>query len=248
MDELSKGGRPLVCVFDSGIGGLNLLSACVRRLPQADYCYFADNYFVPYGNMAEGEVKKRVFGFFSRISALRPDAAVVACNTVTAECISALRAAYDFPILGMEPAVKQAYELGGRYLVLATKATCRSASFARLISLYGKDAKVVPLEHLAGDIEREIFSPSLSRLAEGLPKGNYRSVVLGCTHYVFIKNAIKARYGVPVFDGMAGTADHLAATLGIFDHFLTTAGKIDFFCGNFAKNRAIFEMLQQNLF
>lgn len=245
---IAKSRRPLVCMFDSGIGGLNLLYACRRRLPGADYYYLADNYFVPYGNLAEEEVRRRVFRFFKEISALRPDAAVVACNTVTAECIADLRAVFPFPIIGVEPAVKQAAKLGGKFLVLATEATCKSNSFLRLISAYGGEAEVYPLKGLAREIENNIFSLDAEALASGLPGGDYRSVVLGCTHYIFIAKSIQKRYSAQVFDGMAGTADHLVTILGNFDHFSKERGKIAFFCGDFAKNRAIFEKLEHNDF
>lgn len=246
--RISNSRGPLVCVFDSGIGGLNLLNACVRRMPQADYCYFADNFRVPYGNLPEGEVKERVMRLFGEMAKLSPDAVAIACNTVTAECISDLRKRFAFPVIGMEPAVKQAAVAGGKFLVLATESTCRSAAFARLINRYGADAEVCPQRLLAGRIEREIFSLDAKTMADDLPAGRYKAVVLGCTHYVFIKKAVKERYRAPVFDGVLGTADHLAATLGIFDHSTKRTGKIDFICGDLAKNRAVFEMLQHNSF
>lgn len=237
---------PLICMFDSGIGGLNLLRACVHRLPQADFCYFADNYNVPYGNLGEREIKRRVFGIFEKIAALHPDAAVVACNTVTTECITDLRAAFRFPIIGVEPAVKQAALCGDNFLVLATEATCGSASFKKLISKYGVVADVRPMPRLAEEIEQNIFSLDGDALAAGLPRGNFSSVVLGCTHYVFIEKAIKKLYCCPVFDGMLGTADHLVATLGKFDHLTSRMGKIAFFCGDFAKNKAVFDKINQS--
>lgn len=233
--------RPLVCLFDSGIGGVNLLIECVRRIPQADYMYFADNYNVPYGNLEEERIYELVFSVFEKIAAVHPDAAVVACNTVTANCVRSLRAKYSFPVLGVEPAVKQACEYGGNFLVLATEATCKSAAFSALISKYGARATIYPCRNLANIIEQNIFSPDLEKIAFSLPKGNFNSVVLGCTHYIFIEKYIKKLYNCKIFDGMAGTADHLQSVLGITDHFSSQTAKISFFCGNFAKNRAVFE-------
>lgn len=246
MEYSVRGRRPLVCLFDSGIGGLNLLDACVRRLPEVDFYYFADNFNVPYGNLGEGQIFTLVKGVFREIAACRPSAAVVACNTVTAGCISALRKTYSFPILGIEPALKQAWERGGDYLVLATRSTCASSSFASLMQRYGARATVFPCGGLAEKIERGIFSLDEKELVSRLPGGRFSSVVLGCTHYIFIEKAIQNRYGCPVFDGMSGTADHLATILGNFAHFSGDCGKIAFFCGDFIKNRAIYEKLQQN--
>lgn len=237
--------RPLVCLFDSGIGGLNLLKACALRVPYADYFYFADNFNVPYGNLGEEEVNARVLSFFREIDELKPDAAIIACNTVTAECISVLRTKFNFPILGVQPALKQAAALGGEYLVLATEATCKSVAFSELVAKYGREAVMFPLKNLAAEIERNIFALDGDGLAARLPTGNYKSVVLGCTHYIFIKNAIKKRYLCPVFDGMSGTADHLATILGKNDHQAAHNGKIAFFCGDFSKNRAVFEKIKQ---
>ncbi len=252
MKPLNGRRRPLVCMFDSGIGGINLLIGCSRAAPWADYCYFADNYNVPYGNLTEGEIASRVFSVFENIAALRPDAAVVACNTVTASCVGALRKKFSFPVVGVEPAVKQAWEREGRYLVLATEATCSSESFARLIRLYGKGAVICPCPSLAVQIENNIFSickngpedmpaPLEKQIVSSLPKGKFSSVVLGCTHYVFIKKFIENLYSCPVFDGISGTADHLRTLLGKNDHKLPGKGKIRFFCGDFSKNKAVFE-------
>ena len=233
--------RPRVCLFDSGIGGINLLLSCERRVPSADYYYFADNYNVPYGNLAEGRIKELVFSAFKKMEKLRPSAVVLACNTATAVCARELRKMYPFPVIGVEPALRQAWELGGRALVLATRATCQSAAFAALYEKYGGNAEVFACDELAQRVERGILSDELSALACGLPEGEYSSVVLGCTHYVFIKKYIERRYRCPVFDGMLGTADHLADILGIDDHFLGVKGKIEFFCGNTTKNRIIYE-------
>ena len=237
--------RPLVCLFDSGIGGINLLIECERRIPQADYIYFADNYNVPYGNLSEKKISELVFSVFDKISAVHPSAAVVACNTVTANCVKALRAKYSFPVLGVEPAVKQASEYGGNFLVLATEATCKSAAFGSLISKYGSRATVFPCRNLANKIEQNIFSAELENIALTLPKGNFSSVVLGCTHYIFIEKYIKKLYNCKIFDGMAGTADHLRSILGIDDHFSSQNVEISFFCGDFAKNRTVYEKFKQ---
>ena len=148
MENQPRGKAPLVCLFDSGIGGLNLLRACSVRMPYVNFCYFADNYNVPYGNLCEGEIRRLVFSAFSQIAALCPDAAAVACNTVTAECVHELRRVFPFPVVGVEPAVKQAFEYGGKYLVLATEATCKSAAFFKLLSKYGKGAEVHAMKSL----------------------------------------------------------------------------------------------------
>ena len=88
---MERNNNATVCFFDSGIGGLSLLYECVRILPRVDFKYFADNFRVPYGNLTHGELVNTVDRIFSEIEKLNPDAAVVACNTVTAQCIDYLR-------------------------------------------------------------------------------------------------------------------------------------------------------------
>ena len=124
--------NPLVCFFDSGIGGLNLLCESVRILPQVDFTYFADNYRVPYGALGKEQLKEISRKVFLEIEKLKPAAAVIACNTLTAQCIDYLRGEFSFEIIGIQPAIKPAAEVGGRILVLVTPATAKSQSLMRL--------------------------------------------------------------------------------------------------------------------
>ena len=161
-----------VCVFDSGIGGLNLLHACAVRCPGADFLYFADNFNMPYGELPAEKVRRFVFDAFKKIASFSPAAAVVACNTATALCIADLRAQYPCPVIGIQPAVKQAVERRGGCLVLATPATSASPSFARLCADYGKGrAQVLPCPGLAEYIERGIGAfPAFDGISRFLPR------------------------------------------------------------------------------
>lgn len=205
-----KGG---VLFFDSGIGGLSVLAECRKRLPNATFYYYGDNARAPYGNLPSAQIARYVFEIFESLEILQPTAAVIACNTVTALCVESLRKKYPFPIVGAEPAVLSAAKDGGEIFVLATKATQGSERFQtlcdRALKKYPK-ASIRPFacEALAGTIERHLtdrgfdFSPLF-------PKGDPASVVLGCTHYVFIKDQIQAFYNAPTYDGNAGMAKRL---------------------------------------
>ncbi len=233
--------NPSVCVFDSGIGGISLLFECVRRLPRVDFTYFADNFRVPYGNLSQGELIKRVDEVFEEIATTNPAAAVVACNTVTAQCIDFLRNKYDFPVIGIQPAVKPAVENGGKCLVLATPSTVESDSFKKLLKKYGgSNTQVVACDKLAYFIEQNILNLPADGVESLLPKYRADTVVLGCTHYVLAKKIIQSFYDCPVFDGIAGTADHLKEILGIYDHSGQRAQKISFSGGDSYKNRKVF--------
>ena len=205
-----KGG---VVFFDSGIGGLTVLAECKKRLPNATFYYYGDNARAPYGNLSSGQIERYVFEIFESLECLQPSAAVIACNTVTALCVESLRKKYPFPIIGAEPAVFSAAKGGGEIFVLATKATCQSERFRKLCERAKEkypNAEIRPFacELLAGTIEKHLTDPGFD-FSPLFPKGKPASVVLGCTHYVFIKEQMQAFYGAPIYDGNAGMANRL---------------------------------------
>lgn len=238
---MKNGSNPLVCFFDSGIGGLSLLCECVRRLPQVDFTYFADNFCVPYGNLCRKELIDKVDGIFGQINALAPAAAVVACNTVTAECIDFLRGKYRFEIIGIQPALKPALNAQGKNLVLATVATAKSEAMKTLLDNFGGGrTEVVACGELASAIENNIDNLTAEKITGFLPRKKADNVILGCTHYIFAKEIIKKFYNCRIFDGTEGTAERLCEKLGIFDHFAARRQKITFVGGDTVKNRAVF--------
>lgn len=241
---MEKNINKTVCFFDSGIGGLTLLYECVRKLPNVDFTYFADNYRVPYGALTHEELIKAADEKFSEISKLNPAAAVLACNTLTAHCVEYLRNKYPFEIIGIQPAIKPASETGGKCLVLATPSTAGSESLKKLVEKYGGGkTSVIPCPDLAFYIEQNIEKLSAEGVKKLLPDVKADSVVLGCTHYVFAKDTIKNYYKCPVFDGIEGTAAHLCEKLGISDHRGPRAQKITFIGGEVVKNRVVFSRL-----
>lgn len=233
--------NPTVCFFDSGIGGLCLLYECVRRLPDVNFTYFSDNAHVPYGSLPQEKLIELTDSVFTEISKLNPRAAVIACNTVTARCIEYVRKKYPFDVIGIQPAVKPAAALGGKCLVLATPSTAESTSLSALIQKYGFGRTIVAAcPDLAQYIENNIENINKEYIESLLPQVACDSVVLGCTHYVFVKDVIKARYKCPVFDGIDGTAEHFVKIFGKSDHLAQRAQKISF-RGEFGgKNRDIF--------
>lgn len=250
MEKELIGSRPLVCFFDSGIGGLNLMRACAEKLPFADFAYFADNYNVPYGKLGNETIVSLVDEKFSRMEKMHCAAAVIACNTATAVCAEYLRKKYAFQIIGIQPAVKQAAKEGGRIAVLATEATANSPSFLKLMARYGTaDTKVYALADLAVQIEENIFDLDKLDVKALLPTFDADAVVLGCTHYIFLKEQIQKLYSCKVYDGLLGTADHLRSILGISDHFGLNdkfSQKITFLGGDFVKNSRVYCQILKN--
>ena len=111
-----------IAFFDSGIGGLTLLKECAQQLAGESFLYFGDNANAPYGNKSPEEIERLTLTAFGYLSRFPLKAAVLACNTVTAECAAALRARCPFPVLGVEPALKPAAKACKNVLVLATRA------------------------------------------------------------------------------------------------------------------------------
>ncbi len=212
--------KPFTAIFDSGVGGLTVLRACARRCPGERFGYFGDNANAPYGNRAPEEIERLAFSAFSFLARYPLKAAVVACNTVTAVCVEKLRAAFPFPIVGMEPAVRPAVAAagGGEVLLLATRATLESARVKSLSEKTGGNITPLCLPTLAGEIERhmaELSAVDVEGFLRTVQRGKYAAAVLGCTHYVFVKERIAEALGCPVFDGNSGTADHLSEILNI---------------------------------
>ncbi len=238
-------GNPRVAFFDSGIGGLNLLAECARRLPNVNFTYFADNYNMPYGVLQKDELLSKAESFFEKIAATNPQAAVIACNTVTAVCAKRLREEYSFPIIGIEPAVKPAAHNGKKCLVLATNATANSEAIRNLVEKFGNGTtRVVACPNLAAYIERNIFNIDEGEVVKMLPRTSADSVVIGCTHYTYAKNAIKKFYGCEVFDGIEGTAVRLCSTLSLnCASNSPTNRKIEFCGGDEKKNREVFSLI-----
>lgn len=225
-----------VGIFDSGIGGLTVLRECVRVAPENVYFYLGDNFRAPYGSRSEAEITGYVREALETFSSLGADAVVLACNTATAVCAEQMRREFSFPVVGIEPAVKSASGRFRRVLVLATPRTAESSRLRRLIERYPDDYTVFSAPHLAKAVEDYAILNKPVRLSEHLPRGAYDCVVLGCTHYVYLRKEISRFYGAPAIDGNAGTAKRLVSVLregetnGRFPPGLTKFGTNDHFC------------------
>jgi len=207
-------------VFDSGIGGLSLLSALVGAIKGATFYYYGDNLNAPYGDKSEGEILSLVRPAFNEFLYCGVDAAVIACNTATAACADILRSEYPYIIIGMEPAVRPALKKYGGAAVICTKATARSEKFLSLIQRDVARVKVYCPNSLALAIERAApdFN-SIDLSAHFFPPffADCPCAVLGCTHYVLIKNQIEKYLLKPSVDGNAGTIIHLIKRLAMIN-------------------------------
>ena len=191
-------------VFDSGVGGLSVLRHIRTQLPQEHLMYFADAGFAPYGEKAERAVLARALAIADFLVRRGAKALVVACNTATVAAIKILRDHYPaLTIVGVEPGLKPAAALtrNGKVGVLATDGTLAGEKFLRLREQIGgaSDAEFL-LQGCAGLADRieqgELDSAAtiamLERYIAPLLDQGVDTLVLGCTHYPFVQDAIEA--------------------------------------------------------
>ena len=213
-----------VAVFDSGAGGIAVLRAIRARLPREELLYYGDSANAPYGERDVDEVFSLTLSHAERLLS-RAKALVLACNTATAVAALELRRRYpEAIIIGMEPALRPALCVAEHpnVLVMATEITLREGKFTSLVERHEKRCTVfrLPAPGIVRMVEEgEQNSPRMGAYVEEL-LAPYRSlsldaVVLGCTHFCFARQAIRAALGgdVPLFDGIAGTVSQLVRRL-----------------------------------
>ncbi len=203
-------------VFDSGVGGISVLADLTHQLPDEEYVYFGDSTNAPYGVRSKEEVKQLSLNVVDYLLNFKIKALVVACNTATSVVINELRNSLNIPVIGMEPALKPGIELnkGGKVAVMATDVTLREEKFNNLIQILKYDTNIIkmPCIGLVEIIEKE---GKYSKKIENYIKNAFSSynidevgvIVLGCTHYIFIKDIIAEAVGknIAIVDGNLGT-------------------------------------------
>lgn len=224
MELEDVNSRP-IGFFDTGVGGISVLKKTLEILPNEDYIYFGDSKNAPYGVRPLEEVKKLTFNAIQLLLDKGCKAIVVACNTATSAAIEDLRKEYkNIPIIGIEPALKPAIEMRrkGKILIMATPLTLAEKKFSNLVKVYAKDSVIEPVP-CAGLVEiiekgtlegKELNKFLKQKLAKNL-KTDIAAIVLGCTHYPFIKKELQKVVGksVSIIDGSEGTARELKRKL-----------------------------------
>ncbi|MEP7215629.1 MAG: glutamate racemase [Anaerolineaceae bacterium] len=194
--------RP-VGIFDSGVGGLSVLSQFRKLAPSERVIYFADTDYFPYGPRPAAEVRKRAFAVVHRLLESDVKMVIVACNTASAAAIDDLRMMFDVPFVGMVPGVKPAASRSknGRVLILATPGTLDGQLYARVVDEFGGRARIATVAGtgLAELVEHgEVGSPkarvALRQMLGPEVAAGADTVVLGCTHYHFLTDDIRAEF------------------------------------------------------
>ena len=247
-------------VIDSGLGGISTLRQLVTRFPTEDFLYFGDCGNAPYGSRADADIRSLALSACKRMEAKGAKALVVACNTSVAVALPALTNALSIPIIGIRPAVRRAAAIGGDgiILMLATEATAKSKGYLALHAALPNPARVKNIGCPAGivqNVERGELSsaayfPLLRSVLLPYDGAEVDAIVLGCTHYPFAIDAIRAyasEYltGACAFvEGGREVCDALAETLATNGLANSTGGEITFTCsGDEARQRAIFDTL-----
>lgn len=195
-------------VFDSGVGGLSILKEIRRILPGEDLLYLADSAHCPYGTKPVPEIRARSLEVAAFLVESGVKAVVVACNSASVAGLDQVREAYpQIPIVGVEPALKPAHNQtrNGRIGVLATSLTLKGDRFSLLVEKYGADVQVFtqPAPGLVELVENgELDTPEAEKLLRlylaPLLKEQVDTLVLGCTHYPFLRETIQKICGPSV--------------------------------------------------
>jgi glutamate racemase len=239
-------------IFDSGVGGLSVWREIARQLPHEDTIYFADQIHIPYGPRALQEIRSFSEAITRFLIAQGCKLIVVACNTASAAALKHLRVSFPaVPFVGMEPAVKPAAETTrtGVVGVLATPATFQSELFASVVERFANGVRLIEqvcpglVEQVeVGRLDTPDTREMLDRFLQPIREAGADTIVLGCTHYPFVIEAIRQRApGVNVIDpapAVARQVDRVLRERGwrcaaerVGQHRFVTSGDLDRFQG-----------------
>ena len=198
-------------VLDSGLGGLSVLREAIKIMPNENFIFFGDSKNAPYGVKSVEQVKKLTFDVVEYLLSRGVKGIMVACNTATSAAVAELRIKYpNLPIVGIEPALKPAVN------------NSKEAKFHKLLDRYRDKREIEPvpcgglMEYVEqGILEGDELDDYLREKLKPFMDSKISSIVLGCTHYPFVKNAIEKVVGqdVDIIDGSLGTARELMRRL-----------------------------------
>ena len=203
-------------VFDSGYGGISVLANLIESMPGESFVFLSDSKNAPYGELEPEEVLNHTITNVEILNSQAVNAVVIACNTATSAAVQTLRSKYSFPIIGMEPAVKPAVNKtgSGRVLVAATDLTLKEKKFASLIESIDHQNEIISLPCIGLVDKIEEHGPEspevdqkIDELLEPYRSLNFDGVVLGCTHYVLVKDKWRSKFSsdTVIYDGNDGT-------------------------------------------
>ncbi len=211
--------KEYILFIDSGVGGLSTLAETIK-LVQANVLYFADNLHAPYGEHQDSEIFEWLRTIICRLTKqFNIKLVVLACNTATTSSIENLRKQFkNLTFIGTEPAIKLASDHGAKNAIcLATPTTAKQKRFNSLKNMANGRLRTLAIPSLAMNIEDYLTQNSLNNSTKLLKQIHYISskclrhdaVILGCTHYCFIKKQLKDSLNLPIYDGNFGVAKQI---------------------------------------
>lgn len=216
--------RP-IGIFDSGVGGLSIYREIRKLLPKENYIFIADQHNIPYGEKSKDQLIVITDHLVKYLKKQKVKLVVIACNTATCYVLEDLRKKYpSLNFVGTVPAVKPAAELSARksIAVLSTPATSKSRYLSQLIDQYAPKVKVsnIGCYNLEDLIEKGLINSQKTKnlLKKYLDRASVQKpdyIVLGCTHYPFLKNTIKRlSLGIKTIDSGKAIAKRVKDVLG----------------------------------
>ncbi|CAJ0990693.1 glutamate racemase [Pantoea sp. Nvir] len=201
---VTSNSRPTVLVFDSGVGGLSVYDEVRQRLPDLCYIYAFDNVGFPYGEKSEEYIIERVVHIVVGAIARRYSISlcIIACNTASTVSLPALRTHFDFPVIGVVPAIKPAVRLtrNGVVGLLATRATVQRSYIHHLVSQFATSCQIVMLgsAELVKLAEEKLHGQTISlhdvrRIIQPwlLMREPPDTAILGCTHFPLLRQELQ---------------------------------------------------------
>ncbi|MFC1839303.1 glutamate racemase [Thermodesulfobacteriota bacterium] len=221
-------------VFDSGVGGISLLQCIREELPCEDIIYIADSRYAPYGDKTREYIEKRSIAISEFLLEQKVKVIVVACNTATAAAINKMRSIYSLPIIGMEPGVKPAISItkSGTIGILATTETINSEKFRVLTERFCNDCEIITqaCPGLVEKVEQISLTDNETRkmvekYVDALTSRGVDTIVLGCTHYLFLTDVIRQVAGEDIYVIDTGKAVAKEVSRRLKEADLTTESK-----------------------
>lgn len=212
-------------ILDSGLGGLSVFNEVQKLMPDESVIYFGDSAWCPYGARTADEIQQRVFTVTDFLLDQGCKIIIIACNSATISAVEALRAAYPVPFVGMEPGIKPAAALtkSGTIGIFATEASLAGEKFHKLLSTHGSGVRTItrPCPSFVTLVEDGVLAGSEAQAAveketTPLTEEGADVLVLGCTHYPFLRSLIQKAAGpnVTILDTGSAVARQAQSLIG----------------------------------
>lgn len=214
-----------IAFYDSGVGGLSVLSECKKLLPSENFIYLGDNENLPYGNKSVSTLFSIAKKNICILESYGVKAIVLACNTLSTSLYSELSSFTKVKIIPTFPVYIES--ILPNSLLICTNRTAKS----KYLKPFNNLVDILPLCHLASDIENNVFNLEKINLNSHFlhPLKNYNNVILGCTHYSLIKSKIQKHFDmVNIIDPATIVADNLIKHLTTYNLTAKGESKITF--------------------